>query len=135
MSFQNESLMATNLIKKLEDFKHHEDDNLYDYIKNCFANWTSKSEEIDKFIQEMQLKLYSKFNFYDYIVLEWIPYSQFNGIKEKAKNNFAIVYSAIWVSGPLHYQHNKFTRDSNKEVALKCLHNSQNPIEFVINEV
>jgi hypothetical protein len=48
-----------------------------------------------------------------------------------------VVYSEIWKDGPL-YCHNGFnncTRYLNKEVALKCLHNSTNPIEFAINEV
>jgi hypothetical protein len=68
-----------------------------------------------------------------------MPYNQFNEIIETGRNDSIIVYSAIWEDGPLQYNEynrsNKYTRDSNKEVALKCLHNSTNPIEFVINEV
>ena len=72
-------------------------------------------------------------------MLEWIPYNQFNEIKETGKNGLITVYSAIWKDGPLGWneQSKKYTRDSNNEVALKGLHNSQNqnPVEFLINEV
>jgi hypothetical protein len=70
--------------------------------------------------------------------LEWIPYNQFSKIKKTGKSNLITVYSAIWNDGPL-YKMNElstdYTRDSNKEVALKCLHNSKDSIEFIINEV
>jgi hypothetical protein len=93
----------------------------------------SENEKIDEFIQEKQLKIKG----HNEVVFEWIPYNQFNEIKEKGKNDLITVYSAIWKDGPLYYNNydNEYTRDSNKEVALKCLHNSTNPIEFVINEV
>jgi hypothetical protein len=78
-----------------------------------------------------------KIDKYHDVVFEWIPYSQFNQIKKTGKNDLMTVYSAIWRDGPLNYKYiiGEYTRDSNEEVALKCLHNSQNPIEFVINEV
>jgi hypothetical protein len=49
--------------------------------------------------------------------IEWKPYDQFDEIKETGRNSFMIVYSAIWKDCPLYSQ-----------VALKCLHNSQNQI-------
>ena len=99
-------------------------------VQNNFTWPNSGNEKIDDFIQEMQLKPS------DY-VFEWIPYNQFNQIKEIRKNDFITIYSTIWKDGPLYYnyQYKKYTRDSNNEVALKCLHNSQNLIEFLINEV
>src|SRR5256885_1924682 len=39
-------------------------------LKANFISWTSRNEEIDKFIQEKQLKI----NNYNDIVFEWIPY-------------------------------------------------------------
>ena len=69
------------------------------------------------------------------IIFEWIPYNQFNKIEEIDKDGFITVYSAIWKDGPLCFNYSKYTRDSNNEVALKCLHNSQNLIEFLINVV
>jgi hypothetical protein len=103
-------------------------------VQNTFI-WSSGNEKIDEFIQEKQLKIKN----HNEVVFEWIPYNQFNEIKETGRNDLITVYSAIWKDGPLQYneynKRNKYTRDSNKEVALKCLHNSTNPIEFVINEV
>jgi hypothetical protein len=96
-------------------------------------NWTSGNEKIDEFIQEKQLKIKD----HNDVVFEWILYNQFNEIKEIDRNDLITVYSAIWKDGPLYknkWDYN-YTRDSNKEVALKYLHNSTNPIEFVINEV
>ncbi|GBC39142.1 kinase-like domain-containing protein [Rhizophagus irregularis DAOM 181602=DAOM 197198] len=95
------------------------------------VNWISGNEKIDNFIQEMQLQIY---NYHSDIVFEWIPYNQFNEIKETGKNGLITIYSAIWKDGPLHYQYREFTRDSYKKVALKCLHNSQESIDSLINE-
>ncbi|POG62134.1 kinase-like domain-containing protein [Rhizophagus irregularis DAOM 181602=DAOM 197198] len=81
----------------------------------------------------MQLRIDSCFN----IVFEWIPYDQFNYIKEIGKGGFAVVYSAIWKDGPLKYDIDKktYTRVSNKKIALKCLNNSSNLIDKFLNEV
>jgi hypothetical protein len=70
-------------------------------------------------------------------VLEWIPYNQFNEIKEIRKNGHITLYSAIWKDGPFYWnsQNKAYTRDSNKEVTLKYLHNSQESIDSLINEV
>ncbi|POG81703.1 kinase-like domain-containing protein [Rhizophagus irregularis DAOM 181602=DAOM 197198] len=54
------------------------------------------------------------------IVIKWISYSQFDEIKEIGKGGFATIYSAIL---------NDF------KVALKCLDNSQNLIDELLNEV
>ncbi|CAB5385284.1 unnamed protein product [Rhizophagus irregularis] len=96
-------------------------------------NEISGNKKIDDFIQEMQSNIKED----DDIVFEWIPYNQLDNISEINKNDFMTVYSAIWKDGPLYFNCNnlKYTRDSCKEVALKCLHNSQDLIEFVINEV
>jgi serine/threonine protein kinase len=81
----------------------------------------------------MRLKINSHLN----IIFEWIPYNQFNYIKEIGKGGFATVYSAIWKDGPLKYDVNEemCTRVPNKKVALKCLNNSQNMIDEFFNEV
>ena len=103
----------------------------YIFVQNSYI-WKSGNEKIDDFIQEMQLKI----NDFDDIVLEWIPYNQFNEIKEIGKNGFITVYSAIWMNG-LSYKKDKWSnyiRKSNK-VSLKYLHNSQNSVDFLINEV
>ena len=74
------------------------------------------------------------------LIVEWIPYSQFdeiNVIKEIGKQNLTTMYSAIWKDGPLQYISYKkeYSRKSNKKVALKCLHNSQNISSEFLNEV
>src|SRR6266542_3993467 len=119
-------------ILKIYGISQNSNTNDYILVQTNFT-WASENKNIDKFIQEEQ----SKINKYDDIVLEWIPYNQFNEIKETSKNGSITVYSAIWRDGPLYWnkQYKKYTRDSNKGVSLKCLHNSQNSIEFLINEV
>ena len=104
-----------------------------DNLKRNFANWTSGNEKIDNLVQEMQLKI----DKVDDIVFEWIPYNQFNNIKEINKGDYAIVYSAIWKDGPLYYDNDneEYTRMSDKKVALKCLYNSQNITSEFLNEV
>ena len=79
----------------------------------------------------MQLKIEK----YDDIVFEWIPYNQFNDIEEISKNDFATVYSAAWKDGPLYYDSDESKGESDKKVALKCLHNSQNITNEFLNEV
>jgi hypothetical protein len=93
-------------------------------------NQITENEEIDDFIQKMQLEI----SYYDNIALKWISYNQFNKIKEMGKNSSITIYSAVWRNGPLCYN-SWYTRETNKEVSLKCLHNSKNLIEFLINEV
>jgi serine/threonine protein kinase len=104
------------------------------YLKNNFTNWTSENKKIDDFIQKMQLKI----DRYSDIVVEWIPYNQFDYIEEIGKGGFATVYSAIWKDGPLKYNYNEkiYKRTTNyKEVALKSLNNSQNITNEFLNEV
>ena len=81
----------------------------------------------------LQLKINSPWN----IMFEWIPYSQFNNIKEISNDSFATTYSAIWKDGPLYYSdiEKEYTRNQNKKVALKCLYNSQNFTDEFSNEV
>jgi hypothetical protein len=102
-------------------------------LKQNFPNWTSGTEKIDNFIQETQLEINTK----DNIIVEWIPYVQFNNIKNIDKDSFSAVYSAIWKDGPLKYsfKKRKQIRESNKGVILKCLSNSQNDISKFLNEV
>ena len=79
----------------------------------------------------------SKINSYNDKVFEWIPYNQFDDIEEISKGDFATVYSAIWKDGPLDYnaKKDKWTRESDKNVTLKCFHGSQNITNEFLNEV
>ncbi len=89
------------------------------------------NEKIDNSIQEMQLKI----DDYNDIVFEWIPYNQFDGIKEIGKGGFSTVYLAKWKDGPLYWNKKEYVRDLNKPVALKFLHNSQSITNKFLNEV
>src|SRR5947207_11693363 len=114
-------------ILEIYGISQNPDTNDYILVQKNFT-WLSGNEKIDNFIQEMQLNI----NSHNDIVLEWIPYNYFNEIK---KINSITIYSAIWKDGPLYWneQSKKYTRDSNKEVALNCLSSSKNLIEFVLN--
>ncbi|CAB5352624.1 unnamed protein product [Rhizophagus irregularis] len=138
-SFINEAKKYStvyNAIQALYGISQNKDTGDYILVQNYtinMANWISGNEKIDNFIQEIQLN----FNDWDDIVFEWIPYNQFNEIKETGKNNLITIYSAIWKDGPLHNKSQwdkNYTRDSYKKVALKCLHNSQEFIDSLINE-
>ncbi|UZO14394.1 uncharacterized protein OCT59_005853 [Rhizophagus irregularis] len=85
-------------------------------LKQNFTNWTSGNEKVDELIQEIQMKI----NNYDDIIVEWIPHNQFNNIKEISKDDSITLYSALW--------------PNNKNVTLKCIHNSQNITDEFLNE-
>jgi hypothetical protein len=100
-------------------------------LRQNFTIYISGNEKIDDFIQEMQLKI-SIFS----IIFEWIPYNQFNDIKQIRKDDSTTLYSAIWMDGPLEYKFDEPGRYPNREVALKCFNNSQNITnEFYYDEV
>ncbi|CAB4412449.1 unnamed protein product [Rhizophagus irregularis] len=95
------------------------------YLEKNFTNWTSENEIVDNFIQEFQLKI----NDYNDIIIEWIPYDQFDNIKEIRKDGFITIYSTIWKDGPLYYclYKKEYVRKlGKKQVALKYMHISQN---------
>ncbi|EXX57914.1 Rad53p [Rhizophagus irregularis DAOM 197198w] len=104
-----------------------------DFLEKNFKTWTSGNKKINDFIQKMQLKTD---NLWD-IIFEWIPYNQFNKVKKIGRGNIATIYSAIWKNGPLYYNYNKneLTRRSNRKIALKCLYNSQNNIDELLNKI
>src|SRR5688572_11842408 len=54
-----------------------------DYFKNNFTNWTSGNKQIDIFIQEKQLNIEHSWS----TVFDWIPYNQFNDIKEISRDD------------------------------------------------
>ncbi|UZO11102.1 uncharacterized protein OCT59_002676 [Rhizophagus irregularis] len=99
--------------------------------KSCISCQTKcENKKINDLIQEMKLNVDY---YYSKVVFEWIPYDQFDDIKEIGKGGFSIVYSAIWKNGLLD-SINKI-RIPNTKVALKYLNNSQNFLDEFINEV
>ena len=105
------------------------------YLKNNFTNWTSGNKQIDNFIQEKQsgVNFHSSFG----IVFEWIPYCQFNVTNEISRDESTTICLAVWKDGPLSYDSKKkeYIKITNKQIALKCLHNSQSTIDKYINMV
>jgi hypothetical protein len=127
--FQAKKYSINNKFLVLYGISQNPDTNEYILVQNTMI-WASGNKKIDNFIQ---LELEYNNN----VAFEWIPYNQFNEIKETGRSNLK---TAIWKDGLLCKKYiwsgtNYYARNSNKKVALKCLHNSKELIEFVINEV
>jgi serine/threonine protein kinase len=120
--------------------------------KWCKSCQYHKNREINDFIRDLQLKVnHDSGN--SGTLFELIPYDQFSSIKKIGEGGFSTVYSAIWKNGPLRYNFNKnklwkkgpshysfsknkwWMRESNKMVALKCIHDPQISIDEILNEV
>jgi hypothetical protein len=128
-------------------------------IQQNFDNWTSRNEQIDKFIQESQLNAR---NYYE--LLEWIPYDRLRNIKYLAQGGFSTIYKAIWLDGRVqrwnfekqdwercvNRLYDKYYKDANDslikipltinekygyQVVLKSLNDSSNIDENFLNEV
>jgi hypothetical protein len=113
----------------------------YDWCNLCqfqqnFKNWTSGNHDIDELIQKTQLnaKVY-------YEVIEWIEYDRFENIEYLAKGGFGTTYKATWKDGYIRWwdfennQWKRYEKKERKEVALKCLHNSQDITAEFLREV
>ena len=94
------------------------------YFQQNFTNWTSGNHGVDEFIQKAQLK--AKCNRQ---IIEWIEYDRFENVEYLAKGGFGTTHKAIWKDGDIcgyDSKNNRWKRDKkNIQVALKCLHNSQ----------
>jgi hypothetical protein len=101
------------------------------YVQEKLCTW-SGNKKIDNFIKEKQQEATSSFEFF-----EWIPYDQFENVKNIGRREFVTIYSAIWKNGYL-FEYNeethKFSRYKNTKVVLKCLNNSKY-IDDLFNEV
>src|SRR5204863_503903 len=125
------SIKKDDYISKIYGISQHPD--TLDYIIIIQDVYFNGNKKIDDCIKEMHLRIKSN----EDIVFEWIPYNQLNYIEEINKGNFATIYSAIWNDGPLYYNENEsiYIRKPDKKVALKCIHNSQNIDNEILNEV
>ncbi|GBB87505.1 hypothetical protein RclHR1_00140009 [Rhizophagus clarus] len=99
----------------------------YCYFQQNFKNWNSGNQEVNELIHKVQLKAE---NWKE--VLEWIEYDRFENIEYMATGGFGIVFKAIWKDG---YMCNDSVRVGETEVALKCLHYSQNITAQFLKEV
>ena len=76
-------------------------------------------------------------------ILEWIEYDRFENIEYLAKGGFGTTYKAYWKDGFIRYwdsKNNQWKRDTkyneeSHQVALKCLHNSQDITDEFLREV
>ncbi|GBB92343.1 hypothetical protein RclHR1_00020046 [Rhizophagus clarus] len=59
-----------------------------------FINWTSGNDDIDKLIQECQIKAYVP-----YKIIEWVPYDNLKHIKYLTRGGFSEIYTASWIDG------------------------------------
>ncbi|EXX52898.1 Cdc15p [Rhizophagus irregularis DAOM 197198w] len=101
-------------------------------FKQNFKNWTSGNHVVDKFIQ-VQLKAKNKTQ-----VLEWIEYDRFGDIEYLAKGGFGTTFKTIWKDGYIsdwNSNNNQWDRSGEENVALKCLHNSQDITTEFLREV
>ncbi|EXX74381.1 Rad53p [Rhizophagus irregularis DAOM 197198w] len=99
------------------------------YLKANFENWTSGSKQIDDYIQEKQLQIYNLWE----MIFEWIPYNQFNNIKEMGYDSATVT----WKDGPLYYNfiERKWMRKSGKKVTIKYLNVEKNFMYEYLNKV
>ncbi|PKK55878.1 hypothetical protein RhiirC2_801263 [Rhizophagus irregularis] len=100
------------------------------HFQQNFYNWTSGNDDIDKFIQDIQLSVHRNIK----EVLEWIPYDRFCDIKYIAEDR----YQANWIDGKIWYwnsENENWARSQYMIVVLKKLNNPINvKLEFM-NEV
>ncbi|RHZ59664.1 hypothetical protein Glove_362g71 [Diversispora epigaea] len=94
------------------------------YLENNFGNWTSGNNEIDKLIQECQLKTVAPEN-----VIEWIEYDRFEDVKYLKEGGCATIYTAIWKDGCYEKWNSErqiLERFERQKIVLKRLNNSNN---------
>jgi len=98
-----------------------------------FQNWTSGNSDVDKLIQESQLKAKNSCE-----KLEWIEYDRFDNIEYITKGGFGKVYKANWKDGCIeswNYETYQWKKIGNLFVALKSLNNSKDITSEFLNEV
>ena len=98
-----------------------------------FQNWTSGNHDIDEFIQKTQLKARNHRE-----VIEWVEYNRFENVEYLAKGGFGTTYKAIWKDGRITHwdsENNQWKSLGEHDVALKCLHNSQDITAEFLREV
>ncbi|RIB16289.1 kinase-like domain-containing protein [Gigaspora rosea] len=102
-------------------------------FKKEFHNWTSGNNDIDKFIQQMQLHA-KKYN----EIIEWIPFNKFTNIEYLSRGGFGVVYKATWTDGYIYgfnSHKNAWKRSSQMNVCLKRLYNSNDINKDFLEEV
>ena len=106
------------------------------YLKAKFSSWTSGNDEIDKLIQECQMKALMP-----YMVPEWIPYNNLRKIKYLTKGGYSEIYTAVW-NGGRYYEWDSKKKQLKREhefggqqVILKKLENVESANRSWLEEV
>jgi hypothetical protein len=104
------------------------------YYQLNLENWTSNNNDIDKFIQNIQLSAHVDAK----VALEWIPYDRFYNIKYIAKDRFGKIYKASWIDGCVDrwddQNQNWKRKDYNMDVTPKNL-NDSDVVALELNKV
>ncbi|PKC07745.1 hypothetical protein RhiirA5_417804 [Rhizophagus irregularis] len=98
-------------------------------LKENFTNWTSVNEKIDNFIQKMQLKI----ECYDDIIVEWIPYNQFNNVKKTNKDGLKNERPKIIISNADSEEMREVNRTGSKTGSKYGHHQNYDNHESTIN--
>ena len=103
------------------------------HLQSLFNTWTSGNKIINDFIHKCQM-----LSSLPTLILEWIPFDQFYGVKKLTEGGFSTIYTATWTRGSIDdYDENKkeFTYFGLELVVLKSLNNSNNSGKAFFNEV
>ena len=125
--------MENGLCKKCNQPKNNYYWCQFCHFQQNFKNWTSGNHDIDEFIQKTQLKARNRKK-----VAEWVEYDSFENVEYLAKGGFRTTYKAIWKDGHIEswdFENNQWDRHGEHNVALKCLHNSQDVTAEFLREV
>ncbi|RHZ70096.1 hypothetical protein Glove_275g20 [Diversispora epigaea] len=135
MLYKNSLIIINNIFRKCS--KCHQDNTGRNWCHPCnakqfqneFDKWTSGDREIDKFIQQIQLKANKRQE-----IIEWIPYDRLENVIYLAKGGFGTVYKAKWLDGLIYSwdcKKENWNRLQASDVCLKSLDNSTNKNNFL----
>jgi hypothetical protein len=103
------------------------------YLKANFQSWTSGNNDIDNLIKKCQMEASAPD-----VIVEWIPYDNFQNIKYLTKGGFSEIYTADWTNGFYEVWDNKenqLKRLGMRAVALKTLENVESANRSWFEEV
>jgi hypothetical protein len=89
--------------------------------------FTDIVKNIDEYFTLWQILKFEKIKI-NKPLIEWIPYSQFTGVKLMTKGGYGIIYKAEWI-GKAEWL------SESKTVILKRFENSENNSKYFLNEV
>src|SRR5207248_10853779 len=85
------------------------------------------NEEIARFLYQCKLNAWCYNNCY----IRWIPFDKFRNVEYLAKGGFGEVHKATWIN----YYDSYDEEHKDRDVVLKRIHNSNDKMVDVLNEV